>query len=152
MSRRRHWRTSHDEHELLLNAASAIFLIAPLGRQVEQCPVLGLGQESIEDLFEVPRGGRVPVGAIEHTGPREDLPPRVALPFLGGFNGPQLRDPVGDLLLLLFERGPRRPQQRMGYAGLVVELVVKGGVASNTVAKSADSRAAIVTRPRAIVA
>ena len=32
-----------------------------------------------------------------------------------------------------------------------VELVVKGGVASNTVAKSSDSRPAIVTRPRAMV-
>ena len=47
---------------------------------------------------------------------------------------------------------PRRPQQRMGYAGRVVELVVKGGVASNTVAKSSDSRPAIVTRPRAMAA
>ena len=47
---------------------------------------------------------------------------------------------------------PRRPQQRLGYAGRVVELVVKGGVASNTVAKSSDSRPAIVTRPRAMAA
>ena len=44
-------------------------------------------------------------GQVEHTGPCEDLPPRVALPFLGRFNGPQPRDPVSDLLLLLFELG-----------------------------------------------
>ena len=54
-----------------------------MGWKVEQCPVLGFSQEGIEDLFKVPRGGRVLVGAVEHTGPSEDIPPRVALPFLG---------------------------------------------------------------------
>ena len=47
-----------------------------------------LGQEGIEDLFEVPCGDRILVGAVEHTGPSKNLPPRVALPFLGQFNGP----------------------------------------------------------------
>ena len=45
-----------------------------LARQVEQFPVLGFCQEGIEDLSEVPGGGLVLVGAVEHTGPREDLP------------------------------------------------------------------------------
>ena len=63
-------------------------------RKVEQCPVLWLGQEGIEVLFKVPRGGRVLGGAVEHPGSSENFPPRVALACLGGFNGSQPRNPV----------------------------------------------------------
>ena len=92
------------EHTRSSSARGSSSVFGP-GRQVEQSPVLGLGQEGIEDLFEVPCGDRILVGAVEHTGPSKNLPPRVALPFLGQFNGPSPRDPVGDLLLLLFELG-----------------------------------------------
>ena len=52
----------------------------------------------MKDLLKMPRGGLVLVGAVEYTGPSEALPPRESqLPFLGGFDGPQPRDPVGYL-------------------------------------------------------
>ena len=57
------FRAGGDE---LTQGASGVF---PPWRQVEQCPVLGPGQEGIEDLFEVPRGVRVLVGAVVLGGP-----------------------------------------------------------------------------------
>ena len=63
----------------------------------------------------MPRGVLVLVGAVEYTGPSEDLPPRVALPFIRLFNSPQPRDAVGDPLLLSFKLGAS-----LDYAWLVL--------------------------------
>ena len=74
-------------------------------RQAEQHPVPVELQELIERRAQPFPGVLVLFCDGQHAGPRENLPPRVELSSLRGFNGSQPRQPVEDLRLLLFEGG-----------------------------------------------